>query len=72
MLETNARLKTCKLQRKAYFIFTMTVNACLTTPTNFISEMRYSGCPTGGSTNSVNSGLSKKNKKNIKVSDCWL
>lgn len=36
---------------------TRTVCACLTTPGNFISEMRYSGCLSGGSTNSVNSGL---------------
>lgn len=30
---------------------------CLTTPGSFISAMRYSGSPAGGSTSKVNSGL---------------
>lgn len=34
--------------------------AHLTTPGSFISAMRYSGCPVGGSTSSVNSGLYRK------------
>lgn len=31
--------------------------ACLTTPGSFISAIRYSGSPAGGSTTKVNSGL---------------
>lgn len=33
------------------------VFVCLTTPGSFISAMRYSGSPAGGSTSKVNSGL---------------
>lgn len=36
---------------------------CLTSPGSFISAIRYSGSPAGGSTSKVNSGLRDKKRE---------
>lgn len=38
-------------------VFMFKCSICLTTPGRFISAIRYSGSPTGGSTSKVNAGL---------------
>ena len=46
-------------------VFMYSTDVYLTTPGSFISAMRYSGSPAGGSTNNVNSGLETASQRHI-------